>query len=55
MFRVCKNGEPIAFPVLLPNQYKIVYIKDFQNVSSCDEITVTEHLEEYIYDESDLD
>ena len=22
MFRVCKNGEPIAFPVLLPNQYK---------------------------------
>ena len=55
MFRVCKNGEPIAFPVLLPNQYKIVYIKDFQNVSSCDEITVTEHLEEYIYEESDLD
>ena len=46
MFRVC------AFPLLLPNQYKIVYIKDFQNVSSCDEITVTEHLEEYIYDES---
>ena len=42
-------------PVLLPNQYKIVYIKDFQNVSSCDEITVTEHLEEYIYDESELD
>ena len=55
MFRVCKNGKPIAFPVLLPNQYKIVYIKDSQNVSSCDEITVTEHLEEYIYDESELD
>ena len=55
MFRVCKNGKPIAFPLLLPNQYKIVYIKDFQNVSSCDDITVTEHLEEYIYDESDLD
>ena len=47
MFRVCKNGKPIAFPLLLPNQYKIV--------SSCDEITVTEHLEEYIYDESELD
>ena len=45
-------GKPIAFPLLLPNQYKIVYIKDFQNVSSCDEIAVTEHLEEYIYDES---
>ena len=55
LFRVCKNGKPFAFPLLLPNQYKIVYIKDFQNVSSCDEITVTEHLEEYIYDESDLD
>ena len=46
------DSYEFPIPLLLPNQYKIVYIKDFQNVSSCDEITVTEHLEEYIYDES---
>ena len=35
MFRVCKNGKPIAFPLLLPNQYKIVYINFIVRDRTC--------------------
>lgn len=55
MFRVCKNGKPIAFPLVKPNYYKIIHIKDYMNVRDEDVITVTEHLEEYIYDGTEYD
>lgn len=55
MFRVCKNGKPIAFPLVKPQFYKIVHIKDYMHVREGDEITVTEHLEEYIYDGTEFD
>lgn len=55
MFRVCKNGKPIAFPLVKPHYYKIVHIKDYMHVREEDVITVTEHLEEYIYDGTEFD
>lgn len=55
MFRVCKNGKPIAFPLVKPQFYKIVHIKDYMHVREGDEIIVTEHLEEYIYDGTEFD
>lgn len=55
MFRICKNGKPIAFPLVPAKEVKMVPLKPFMQVHEEDEITVTEHLEEYIYDGTEFD
>ncbi|KXT74742.1 hypothetical protein STRDD10_00688 [Streptococcus sp. DD10] len=55
MFRVCKNGKPIAFPLVHPHTRKTVPIKRFMNVRENDVITVIEHLDEYVFDGTEFD
>lgn len=55
MYRVCKNGKPILFPIIEAGMDKIIYFEDYQHVHLEDHITVTEHLEEYVYDGTECD
>ncbi len=55
MYRICKNGKPISFPIVGAGKGRIIYFQQGQNVRPGDEITVTEHLEEYIYDGTEND
>ncbi|KXT68366.1 hypothetical protein [Streptococcus cristatus] len=55
MYRVCKNGKPILFPIIEAGMDKIIYFEDYQHVHPGDHITVTEHLEEYVYDGTECD
>lgn len=55
MYRVCKNGKPILFPIIEAGMDKIIYFEDYQHVHPEDHITVTEHLEEYVYDGTECD
>lgn len=55
LFRICKNGKPIAFPFLEAGDAKVILLQDYMNVRDEDVITLTEHLEEYIYDGTEYD